>query len=101
MVDLGPSLPLRKNERFLSAAAEALWLFEITHQESETTTINRVQNLLKQAALELPAKGIQRVPFINGGHVFFLRPYITEFLTKQLGAPNRFLQGLPNHRPIQ
>ena len=32
--------------------------------------------------------------FIDGGRVFFLRPYIIEFLTKQLGAPNRLLQAV-------
>ena len=51
----------------------------------------------------LKQKGIQTVPlvhfrfniiFIDGGRVFFLHPYIIEFLMKQLGAPNRLLKAV-------
>ena len=112
--------------------AEALRLFEITHQESETTTVSASTEPTEAGCIRfirtackafekrgdqksghplqfssfLKQKGIQRVPlvhfkgnrfniiFIDGGRVFFLRPYIIEFLTKQIGAPNRLLQAV-------
>ena len=112
--------------------AEALRLFEIAHQESETTTVSTSTEPTEAGCIRfirtackafekrgdqksghplqfssfLKQKGIQRVPlvhfkgnrfniiFIDGGRVFFLRPYIIEFLTKQLGAPNRLLQAV-------